>query len=140
MPVQIAAIAVVGVGRKALLSRVDGQPLLRKLSIGLCGIVLRSVRRCFLLRSGAETLDHLPLHSALALVFGGCLSDLVVKPILLQIVDISLPVHRLQFGGIGFPLVLDLAVFCPVGINDVVGNAPHFVGCHDRFPFLIQVR
>ena len=118
----------------------DGQPLLRKLSIGLCGIVLRSVRRCFLLRSGAETLDHLPLHSALALVFGGCLSDLVVKPILLQIVDISLPVHRLQFGGIGFPLVLDLAVFCPVGINDVVGNAPHFVGCHDRFPFLIQVR
>ena len=43
VPVQIAAVAVVGVGRKALLSRVDGQPLLCKFPIGSRSIVLRSV-------------------------------------------------------------------------------------------------
>lgn len=140
MVIQIAAIAVIRVGRKALLPCVNRKPLFRKLPVGLSRVVLGSVRKGYLRGLGTKLFDNGPFYRSFALVFFRCFQDFVPQAILLQVVDVSLSVHRLQLSRIGFPLLLELTVFGTVGIDDVMGCAPDFVGCHDSHPFLMSIR
>ena len=81
-------------------------------------------------------------YTAVTLAFPEMLPERIPVPESSACARAALPYICLLYtsGGIGFPLLFDLAVFCTVGINDVVGSTPYFIGCHDCFPFPIQVR